>query len=1061
MKLYKKNAEKKLSNSLFENPTAEYRGTPFWAWNCKMTREHVENSYSELEEMGMGGAHLHCRTGLDIPYLGKEFMELVKYSLDQAKKRDMLLWLYDEDRWPSGYGGGFVTGNHQYRSRFLVFSPEDIEGKYFKPSYISGAQAVRSMERRLLQCYGVKLQDGWLKDYCLLDKNQEPPQGYEKWYAYREVSGDNPWFNNEAYLDTLNPEAVEKFIQIAHEKYAQEVGEAFGKQIPAIFTDEPQFCHKGRLGYAQAKETVIIPYTDDLEESFCKTYGHSLLEKLPELFWELGEDQISETRYQYHDHVCERFVQSYAVQIGEWCREHNIGLTGHMMEEPRLMSQTAALGEAMRSYKAFDIPGIDMLCDQRELSTAKQAQSAIHQYGREGMLSELYGVTNWDFDFRGHKLQGDWQAALGVTVRVPHLNWVSMAGEAKRDYPAAIGYQSPWYREYKMIEDHFARVNTAITRGKPLERIGVIHPIESYWLFWGTEEKTGDIRKQMEYNFQAIIEWLLYGLQDFDFISESLFSEQTSMEQINGSQLPVGEMNYDVILVPDCITLRKTTVERLEKFREQGGKVIFVGKLPEYMDAKRDIRPAELAAKCQQIPFAYLDIMNALEPYRVVDVRNERGIRTDNLIYQMRQDEENRWLFIAHVRAMDNRDVPQAEEDTIILDGYWNITLYDTLNGETKVLPAMKEYGKTRLKVTMYEHDSLLLYLEPSDEMSNNMNRKNLDVVNAEGDEKGACFGEKAWMNSEIKCIIPDVPVDYMLSEPNVCILDIAEYRFDDEEWQPREEILKIDNKFREKLGYPLRMEAFAQPWTDSTEYPYEHSLTLKYTVCSKIQLENLHLALEDAEDMEIKINGKTVCNIADGWYTDRDIRTVPIDSLYAGSNEIQVCIPYNRKRNIEAMYLLGDFGVTVIGSRSLLTEKPEKIMFGDITRQGFPFYGGNVTYDFQVDLPEGESVIQISRFRSPVIKVEFDGKEIGHIALSPYSLRLGHVEEGKHRLRITSFGNRVNTFGAVHNCNEVERWFGPNAWRSTGTEWSYEYFLKETGILKAPEIYIAVDTEI
>ncbi len=65
------------------------------------------------------------------------------------------------------------------------------------------------------------------------------------------------------------------------------------------------------------------------------------------------------------------------------------------------------------------------------------------------MLSELYGVTDWSYDFRGHKLQGDWQAAMGVTVRVHHLTWVSMEGEAKRDYPASIGYQSPWYKEYR------------------------------------------------------------------------------------------------------------------------------------------------------------------------------------------------------------------------------------------------------------------------------------------------------------------------------------------------------------------------------------------------------------------------------------------------------------------------------------------------------------------------------------------------------------------------------------------------------------------------------------
>ena len=38
----------------------------------------------------------------------------------------MLTWLYDEDRWPSGYGGGYVTKDSRYRMRFLVFSPEEM-----------------------------------------------------------------------------------------------------------------------------------------------------------------------------------------------------------------------------------------------------------------------------------------------------------------------------------------------------------------------------------------------------------------------------------------------------------------------------------------------------------------------------------------------------------------------------------------------------------------------------------------------------------------------------------------------------------------------------------------------------------------------------------------------------------------------------------------------------------------------------------------------------------------------------------------------------------------------
>ena len=185
-----------------------------------------------------------------------------------------------------------------------------------------------------------------------------------------------------------------------------------------------------------------------------RNYNYDILDRLPEIVWNLPDGKISTARYHYHNHTAEMFAQSFADNCGKWCDEHKIALTGHVLEEPTLQSQTSALGEAMRPYRAFAIPGIDMLCNRIEFSTAKQCQSVVHQHGREAMLCELYGVTNWDFDFRGHKFQGDWLAALGVTIRVPHLSWVSMAGEAKRDYPASINYQSPWYKEYKLSLIH-------------------------------------------------------------------------------------------------------------------------------------------------------------------------------------------------------------------------------------------------------------------------------------------------------------------------------------------------------------------------------------------------------------------------------------------------------------------------------------------------------------------------------------------------------------------------------------------------------------------------------
>lgn len=1057
--LYKKTD--KLTAEVFRNPGSEYRGAPFWAWNCRMNKENIDDTIDSLKDMGMGGGHIHCRTGMDHPYMGEEFLRLVKYANEKSNEKQMLTWLYDEDRWPSGAGGGLVTREHRYRIRFLLFTPECQDGKIVKSEKKTSGQVVRSNERIRLARYQIRLENGCLREYAILKEGENARTGWDEWFAYLEVSGDNPWFNDQAYLNTLDPAAVRRFIEVTHEKYAGLLGEQFGGNVPAIFTDEPQFCHKRCLDYAEQKKDVIIPFTDDLEESFSNEYGHSLLGHLPELFWELPENQVSVIRYEYHDHIAERFASAFADQIGGWCRKHGIALTGHMMEEPTLKSQTAALGEAMRSYRSFDIPGIDMLCDRRELNTAKQCESAVHQFGREAMLSELYGVTNWDFDFRGHKLQGDWQAALGVTVRVPHLTWTSMAGEAKRDYPASIGSQSPWYREYSYLEDHFARVNTAMTRGKPLVRLGVIHPIESYWLYWGPKDQTSGIREEMDANFRHLTEWLLYNTIDFDFLCESLLPLLTGQTEDTGSSFPrlkVGEMEYDAVLVPNCHTLRSTTLNILEKFKQQGGRVIFTGEIPYLENARPSDRGGKLAEKTDVIPFGRLQILKALEDLREIEIREADGTASTNIIYQMREEEDDRWLFLAHVNRTEspesaifdnsgslirrrNVDLPVKEELTVTIRGKWKVMIYDTLTGEIFQPDYTWKCGNTVLYRTMYDQDSLLLHLESCTGKTD---------TNADRGKKSV--NRRKTMETDCWRILPLPDVNPVrLSEPNVCLLDIAEYRFDNGKWQEKEEILRIDNLFRKKLGYPLRMEAFAQPWTRNVEEPTEHRLSLKYTVECTCDLEGCHVAMENGTETMLFLDGYEIINKEDGWYTDRCIRTVPLPVLPEGKHILQVEIPYNSRTNVENIFLLGEFIVEVRGICQILKAPGRVLAFGDITRQGYPFYGGNVTYEIPFYSEGGEYEIEADMFRSPCICVELDGRKMGRIAFSPYKCSLGIVPEGEHIVSVTVYGSRINTFGCVHNCNQEEIWYGPNAWRTVDDEWSYEYQLKPTGLLKAP----------
>ena len=142
--LYKKNSAGALDRRLFERPTSEYRGAPFWAWNCKVTEDIVDRQTAILREMGFGGYHMHSRTGMDVPYLSDEFMALIKRCVEDSKKLGTLAWLYDEDRWASGAAGPVLsTQNREIPSE----DTQDDDWRYMVSALDDKETAEQKMER--------------------------------------------------------------------------------------------------------------------------------------------------------------------------------------------------------------------------------------------------------------------------------------------------------------------------------------------------------------------------------------------------------------------------------------------------------------------------------------------------------------------------------------------------------------------------------------------------------------------------------------------------------------------------------------------------------------------------------------------------------------------------------------------------------------------------------------------------------------------------------------------------------------------------------------------------
>jgi hypothetical protein len=598
------------------------------------------------------------------------------------------------------------------------------------------------------------------------------------------------------------------------------------------------------------------------------------------------------------------------------------------------------------------------------------------------------------------------------------------------------GYQSPWYKEYSLIEDYFSRVNVALTRGKPLTRLAVIHPIESYWLCFGPVDGGNGEPDFREQCFRDLTHWLSHGLIDFDFISESLFPEQTPLENI-GKTLRVGACEYEAVFLPNLRTIRSTTLARLQRFAEAGGKVFVGGESPSLVDAVKPPKAPSVNGSIS-VPWTKYTILNALNFLRDIRIETENGAAAQTLLYQMRVDGPDRFVFIC------NTERKTAVSTTVFLKGYWNVDVMDAFTGHEWTLEATLVDSWTKFPYHFDGTSSVLLHLRPSSHSASV--RPQLAVSKTFGKTLG------------------DIELESVkLSEPNVLLLDYAKFKIGNAEgWEPVEEVLRIENIIRGRLELPLKLDNFAQAWTIPQDQRKPIStVRLKFRIHSDITISGSSLAIEQAEDVKITCNGAPVPFEPSGWWVDESIKTISLPPLPAGTSLLELVYPFGLMSNLERIYLLGNFSVSLRGRETSLGPLDiSSLRFGDYTRQGLPFYAGNVTYHCRFDVPESkeqsrpEVAISVPQFVAPLLSLSVDGQTAGKIITEPRMLVLPPLDPGTHSLSITSFGNRENSFGTIHLPDEVTTWFGPNEFRTDRPGWwMNEYNVKRMGVLTVPQV--------
>ena len=1020
----------------FQNPGHEWRGKPFWSWNGRLNKDELIRQLHVFKEMGMGGAFMHSRVGLKTEYLGREWFDLTNAVADEAEKIGMEAYLYDEDRWPSGSAGGLVTKDSSLRINYVTL-------------YTMPAEEFKWDNDSIISAFACKLDGVNYSELTQLTpkSNMAEFKGKTVLKFQHETAECSDGYNGYTYIDPMNRAATDRYIQLTHEQYKTQCGDRLGRNIQGIFTDEP---HRGGLFTETEGKPKTAPWTPAIEKEYKKRFGGNLAADLPKLFLRENGERVNPVKWQYCELTQELFLENYAEPIYDWCTKNNMIYTGHVLHENSFSNQVTMQGSLMRYYEYMHHPGVDMLTEHdNSYWVVKQLSSVARQLGKKWLLSELYGCTGWQFNFASHKAVGDWQALFGINVRCHHLSWYTMEGEAKRDYPASIFYQSAWWKQYKYVEDYFSRLGVMLNQGAPVCDLLIVSPIESVWsqvceksFSWLVSTDPGI--QEMETKYANLFNWLAGERIDFDYGDEEMMSRYVKVDKdADGTPLfRVGNATYRTVLVGNMETMRSSTLKTLEKFEKEGGKVIFAGEAPKYVDVVASPEPAKLAQRSVQVEYAQQPIVDAVKGLirPVVQVTDAAGKNMPQIFGQVRKD-GNRYYVV--LMSMDRQT--RYDSVTVRLPYAGAVTLWNCRTGEVFKQPTQSTDQNGSVVLTSFE---------PSEEKVYTIS------------EKGPAFAKEPLMVTEKSHVTLPAVYDYTLNEPNVCVLDLATWQLDEQAVEPLTEILKIDRSLRNHFGLPYRGGEMLQPWFaeryDSKNYKKTLGvvrLSFPFNIAT-MPKDTVYLGVETPHRFTIFVNGCTISNESKGWMIDNSINkiAIPAKCLRQGANKIDLLANFSRDLDLEAIYLFGNFGVELKGIQRTLTTLPAKLKVGDIVSQGLPFYSGAVCYQL-ADLPkpaDGERImLRLNGFGGGCVELVNDyAHQI--CGWAPYELDLTDVAAKGDTAQLNVVLTRRNTFGPLHALPAIEGAYGPGNWITEGGSFTMaQYVLLPAGLTQQPELVV------
>lgn len=986
----------------FHNPPAKYRIKPFWFWNGTITKEEITHQIEEMQDKGLGGVFICARQGMTVPYLSREWFELVSHAVEEAKRCNLEAWLYDEYPYPSGMSGGEVLLEHpeaehtvlKHRTLWAAGETEIEEqlewGRILHARAYPVSGGITDWKQGIdlagsigtLQTEKIYQQTGLTRynrkrffsyQPCKVLRDRLPKGEWRIELYWETVLGDFKYYGG--FLDPCNKAAVKTFLDTTHERYQKALGDQFGSSIYGMFSDE--------VGLLSP-----IPWSRQLPKAFMDRNGYSLLEALPALH-DASIEGADRIRYDLYQTAHELFTGSYHEQVSSWCREHHLS---YATEVPSMRMSTQRYSDIVGGDTAHEKLGkpLEWIYDEyigNYRSNAKAVSSLARQLGKPYAMIESFHSVGWSMTLQDAKWMIDRLGSSGINFYNFHAFYYTIQDITKHDAPPSQFLQNPYWKHYRKLADYVGRMGAFVSQTEADISIAVLDPTSALWTrlgnpfhgfsYQGESEEEKSVCDYLRNQWILVCKTILFHQMDYDHLDAELLMDA----QVCDGKLLLGRAAYSVVVLPPCHCMEEGARKKLEEFTAAGGHVIGLKMLPHISIGHESDEETKAAWKrlFQGSQATFLDRTSWEETLvAALKSRMRESVEVTLLSGNAKQ------LIVA--RRVDAQGVPyvflvnQGNEDMRIqmIGDFSKSAWYDLETGAiTRTAGTVKG-----LTVVLTAFESRLLRQEELD-----------------------CAGEKEKEKTVIR--LPMKGEWRVTPEgKNICRFADCMISLDGASWKKTESKTFMEQCKESGIitnDMLIYKGDFGVPGSLKPNYPLSCWYQMKFY--GKIIPKDLSLLMDRetiAGDYQLFINGCEVekDRAVSVRHHDQNNVCIPIASLAKeGENTIQVksVIAKDEEGLRDPLYLMGTFGVTQTDTAGemmpCLIHQPEYVEPDGHWYRGFPYYSGTLVFasPFQGEMFATEDSEPFSLelgYEIPTydcLEVRINGKSLGVKSYAPY----------------------------------------------------------------------------